>query len=215
MREYSSARKKMVRRQLAARGIKDRRVLEAMEEVPRHLFLDPSLRDEAYDDNPLPIGDGQTISQPYMVARMTELLDPQGDQKVLEIGTGSGYQAAILSRLCSQVCTVERNGRLVEKAKRVLQECGYENIAFLLGDGTKGWPEEAPFARIMITAGAPRIPQILVDQLADGGRLVIPVGDRNSQTLKLLIKTGPRTIVEDHTGCRFVDLIGEYGWSEF
>lgn len=204
----------MIRRQLVARGISDPLVLAAIEEVPRHSFVDESLRDEAYDDNPLPIGEGQTISQPYMVAIMTELLEMKGEGKVLEIGTGSGYQAAILSRIASWVYTVERIRPLSVKAQRMIKSHGYENLSFLVADGTGGWPENAPYEGIMVTAGAPGIPDVLVDQLCEGGRLVIPVGDRFSQTLKRVIKTGTGRKVEDHTGCRFVDLIGRHGWSK-
>ncbi len=215
MTEFSAARTEMVKRQLIARGIKDKRVLAAMQEVPRHLFVDKSLRNEAYSDNPLPIGEDQTISQPYMVAIMTECLELKGDERVLEIGTGSGYQAAVLSRLCRWVYTVERLRELSERARNALHACGYDNISFLEADGTRGWPAQAAFEGIIVTAGAPRIPDTLVEQLTDGGRLVIPVGDRFSQTLKKVRKAGPKTYVESHTGCRFVDLIGEYGWSEY
>lgn len=214
MKDYFDERQKMVQRQLVARGIRDTRVLEAMEEVQRHLFVDEALRDEAYDDNPLPIGDGQTISQPYMVAVMTELLETTGVERILEIGTGSGYQAAVLSRLCHWVFTVERLQRLSDRAREITRACGYDNISFRVGDGTRGWESEAPFDGIIVTAGAPRIPDILVDQLVDGGRLLIPVGDRFSQTLKRVTKAGTQMRIEDHTGCRFVDLVGMFGWSE-
>lgn len=211
--DYASERKRMVQRQLAGRGIADPRVLAAMEEVPRHLFMDESIRFEAYDDTPLPIGEGQTISQPYMVAIMTELLELKGDEKVLEIGTGSGYQAAVLSRLCAWVYSMERIASLSVKALRVLAECGYENVTFRVGDGTEGWPEEAPFDGIIVTAGSPKVPDVLVEQLKLGGRLLIPVGNRWSQTLKRVVRTGQGARSEDHTGCRFVDLIGTHGWS--
>jgi protein-L-isoaspartate(D-aspartate) O-methyltransferase len=212
MKDPTAARKSMVQRQLIPRGISDRRVLAAMEEVPRHLFVGESLHDEAYDDNPLPIGEGQTISQPYMVAVMTELLELKGDERVLEIGTGSGYQAAVLSRLCAWVYTVERIAALSLQAQRTLKACGYENASFRIGDGTLGWPEEAPFDGIIVTAGAPNIPDVLVKQLRIGGRLVIPVGNRFSQTLKLVVRTESGRRTEDHTGCRFVDLVGRFGW---
>ncbi|MEW6352631.1 MAG: protein-L-isoaspartate(D-aspartate) O-methyltransferase [Thermodesulfobacteriota bacterium] len=215
MTDFAAARTQMVTRQLVARGIRDKRVLAAMQEVERHLFVDKSLRNDAYSDNPLPIGEDQTISQPYMVAVMTEFLELDGEERVLEIGTGSGYQAAILSRLCTWVYTVERLGSLSERARTALASCGYENISFLVADGTRGWPAQAPFDGIIVTAGSPRIPDTLVEQLADGGRLVIPVGDRFSQTLKKVRKEGRKTYIESHTGCRFVDLIGEYGWSEY
>jgi protein-L-isoaspartate(D-aspartate) O-methyltransferase len=215
MTDYTTARKNMVARQLAARGIRDRRVLDAMEAVPRHLFVAESYRHEAYDDNPLPIGEGQTISQPYMVGIMTELLNLKGEEKVLEIGTGSGYQAAILSRLCGWVYTVERLASLSRRAAETLLSCDYHNVTFVVGDGTQGWPSEAPYDGIIVTAGAPHVPDILIDQLGPDGRLVIPVGDRFSQILKRVVKTEGRVSVENHTGCRFVDLIGRFGWSDF
>ncbi|MEW6141150.1 MAG: protein-L-isoaspartate(D-aspartate) O-methyltransferase [Thermodesulfobacteriota bacterium] len=214
MEEYVEERKRMVAKQLAARGIRDRRVLTAMEEVPRHLFVSEALRKEAYDDNPLPIGHGQTISQPYMVALMTELLDLEGHERVLEIGTGCGYQAAILSKLCKWVHTVELVAPLSEMAQETLGRCGYTNISFKIGDGTLGWPEYAPYDGIMVTAGAPSMPPTLVEQLAEGGRLVIPIGDRFSQTLKRAIKTEVGLKIESYTGCRFVDLVGEHGWTK-
>jgi protein-L-isoaspartate(D-aspartate) O-methyltransferase len=189
-------------------------VLAAMKEVPRHRFVDVALVNEAYDDNPLPIGEGQTISQPYMVAVMTQLLRLQGHERVLEIGTGSGYQAAILARLCAWVYTVERIPSLSDRARRIITQCGYDNITFLLGDGTEGWRKDAPYDGIMVTAGAPKIPETLVAQLIEGGRLVVPVGDRVSQTLKRVTMTAKGPITEDFTGCRFVDLIGKHGWSE-
>jgi protein-L-isoaspartate(D-aspartate) O-methyltransferase len=213
MKDYEAAQKKMVAQQLEARGIKDARVLSAMGEIPRHLFVGASNQSEAYDDNPLPIGKGQTISQPYMVAFMTELLMLQGNERVLEIGTGSGYQAAILSRLCKWVYTIERIVDLSKHAQEVLKTYGFENISFKIGDGSGGWPEESPFDGIMVTAGAPVISDVLVDQLTTMGKLIIPVGDRFSQTLKRVIKTRTGIKVENHTGCRFVDLIGEHGWS--
>lgn len=212
MIDYEKARKRMVERQLVTRGIRDPRVLAVMGEVPRHLFVDESLRHEAYEDNPLPIEDGQTISQPYMVAIMTELLNLKGSEKVLEIGTGSGYQAAILSRLCQWVYTVERIERLSRQARRVMESLGYFNVVFIIGDGTEGYAPAAPYDGIIVTAGAPNIPEILVEQLKVGGRLVIPVGDRLSQTLKLLIKGAQHHTIENHTACRFVDLIGRHGW---
>ncbi len=212
MKDPAEARRWMVQTQLAARGVRDQRVLDAMGEVPRHLFVDRSLRDEAYDDNPLPIGEGQTISQPYMVAIMTELLALAGNETVLEIGTGSGYQAAVLSRLCRWVYTIERFASLSDMARENAKLCGYENITFLVGDGTEGWPEAAPYDGIIVTAGAPGVPENFVEQLRIGGRLVIPVGDRFSQTLKRVIRTETGTKIENHTGCRFVDLVGKFGW---
>lgn len=213
MKDYAAAAREMVQKQLVSRRITDRRVLAAMEDVPRHLFVDKSLRNEAYDDTPLPIGQGQTISQPYMVAVMTQLLGLKGDERVLEIGTGSGYQAAVLTRLCRWVYTVEALERLSVRARQTIGLCGYSNITFKVGDGSRGWPSESPFDAIVVTAGAPEIPAPLVDQLNDEGVLVIPVGDRWSQTLKRVVKTADGVEVENHTGCRFVDLIGEHGWS--
>jgi protein-L-isoaspartate(D-aspartate) O-methyltransferase len=215
MKDYSTARKMMVQRQLVGRGVRDHRVLAVMEEVPRHFFVEASLWNEAYDDSPLPIGEGQTISQPYMVAVMTELLHLDGEERVLEIGTGSGYQAAVLTRLCRWVYSIERLESLAERARKAVEGCGYTNISFTVGDGTQGWPDHAPYDGIIVTAGAPKIPDVLVDQLLEGGRLVIPVGDRFSQVLKLVIRTKEGTIVESHTGCRFVDLVGKFGWSRF
>jgi len=212
MRDFAIARNKMVEGQLVARGIRDDRVLTAMREVPRHLFVDEPMQNEAYDDNPLPIGENQTISQPYMVAIMTELLELQGQEIVLEIGTGSGYQAAVLSKLSKWVYTVERIQRLSERAEKTVKKCGYENITFIVGDGTEGWPAAASYDGIIVTAGAPKIPDTFIKQLRLGGRLVIPVGDRFSQTLKRVIKTEGGTTIENHTGCRFVDLIGRWGW---
>ncbi|MBI5250364.1 MAG: protein-L-isoaspartate(D-aspartate) O-methyltransferase [Desulfomonile tiedjei] len=212
--DYESARKIMVQNQIIARGVRDKHVISAMESVPRHLFVEESLQDEAYDDNPLPIGEGQTISQPFMVAIMTELLDLKDTDRVLEIGTGSGYQAAVLSRLCAWVYSVERVPALAERAKKTLVTCGYDNLSFKIGDGSQGWPEEAPFDGIIVTAGSPRIPGVLVDQLAEDGKLVIPVGNRFSQTLKRVTKERNGNKVQSFTGCRFVDLIGEHGWSD-
>ncbi|MGB9618583.1 MAG: protein-L-isoaspartate(D-aspartate) O-methyltransferase [Desulfomonilaceae bacterium] len=212
--EYALARNAMVDSQLIARGIRDPRVLHAMRTVPRHLFVDERLRVEAYDDNPLSIGYGQTISQPYMVAIMTELLALGGSERVLEIGTGSGYQTAVLALLCKWVYTIERIHALSTRAQETLARCGYQNITFKVGDGTRGWPSEAPFEGIIVTAGAPTIPQVLFDQLTEGGILVIPVGDRFSQTLKRVVKINGRMKTESHTPCRFVDLVGQYAWRE-
>ncbi len=212
--EYALARNAMVDRQLVARGIRDQRVLDAMRTVPRHLFIDERLRVEAYDDNPLSIGYGQTISQPYMVAIMTELLALGGDERVLEIGTGSGYQTAVLASLCKWVYTIERIHALAVRAQKTLESCGYSNITFKVGDGTRGWPSQAPFEGIIVTAGAPTIPQVLFDQLTEGGILIIPVGDRFSQTLKRVVKINGKMRTENHTPCRFVDLVGEYAWRD-
>jgi len=204
----------MVEKQLCPRDIFDRRLLEAMGRVPRHLFVPPHQQASAYEDRPLPIGDGQTISQPYMVAVMTQLLALRGEERVLEIGTGSGYQTAILAELTRAVFTVERIPTLIQKAQKILQSLGYTNIFFRTGDGTKGWLERAPFDGIMITAGAPRIPETFKLQLADGGRLVIPVGPRYSQMLVKVTRKGGQFLEEDVTGCVFVPLVGDFGWEE-
>lgn len=208
-------RRWMVEEQIIRRGISDPRVIKAMEEVPRHKFIDEALVDTAYNDHPVPIGCGQTISQPYMVALMTQALKLKGDEKVLEIGTGSGYQAALLAELCQKVYTVDRISTLVERARRVLlDELGYKNIVLLVRDGTMGLPEYAPFDRIIVTAAAPEIPSPLIEQLKDGGRLVIPKGDRFTQTLLVVTKEKDKYITESLGGCVFVPLIGRYGWEE-
>jgi len=211
---YSRKRKEMVEKQLISRGIKDERVIKTMSELPRHLFVDEVLRDKAYNDSPLPIGEKQTISQPYMVAFMTEMLKLDGTEKVLEIGTGSGYQTAVLSRLARQVYSVERIPSLLIKARKVLESLEYHNIALKISDGTLGWKDGAPYNAIMVTAGGPEMPRSLVDQLAIGGRLVIPIGDEEKQTLHKLVKTrlGVRETVHMH--CTFVKLGGMYGWRE-
>jgi len=203
----------MVEHQLVARGIKSTRVLDAMRKVPRHVFVEEALQDGAYDDCPIPIGDGQTISQPYMVALMTELLDINEHSVVLEIGTGSGYQAAILAELARQVYTVERIANLAEQARRVLDQLQYQNIQIHVGDGTLGWSEHAPYDGIIVTAGAPAIPEGLVEQLAENGKFVIPVGDRFSQILQVLTKRGNRVETTTSCHCVFVKLIGKDGWS--
>jgi len=210
---YDSQRKQMVDVQLVRRGISDRRVLEAFLKVPRHLFVQPAMQHRAYDDNPLPIGQGQTISQPYMVALMTQALRLTGSERVLEIGTGSGYQAAILAELSSQVFTVERIEALARQARQVLDELRYYNVAVKVGDGTIGWAEHAPFDRIMVTAGAPRVPGTYWEQLAEGGILAIPVGDSYVQSLKVIEKKDGREVQSDQGGCVFVPLLGKYGWS--
>ncbi|MEW6162348.1 MAG: protein-L-isoaspartate(D-aspartate) O-methyltransferase [Nitrospirota bacterium] len=209
---FDELREFMVMTQLIPRGIKDERVLKAMEKVPRHLFVDESIQYKAYDDMALPIGEGQTISQPYMVAIMTELLELKGAEKVLEIGTGSGYQAAILAELSKEVYTVERFAILIIKAEERFRFLGYNNINVKVGDGTLGWPEEAPFDRIMVTAGTPRIPDPLIQQLSQEGIIVAPVGERFSQQLLKVKKSRGRLSEEYHTPCVFVPLIGRYGW---
>lgn len=211
--DFQNLRDLMVDIQLIPRGIKDERVLKVMRKVPRHLFIDESEWFRAYDDMALPIGEGQTISQPYMVAIMTELLELKGDEKVLEIGTGSGYQAAILCELSREVYSIERVQTLSERASNVLRSLGYENIHLRVGDGTLGWPEEAPFDRMIITAACPEIPEPLIDQLSEGGMIVAPVGERFSQVLLRMRKGKGKFIEEYHTPCVFVPLIGKYGWT--
>lgn len=210
--DFQKLRNLMVDTQLIPRGIRDPRVLEAMRKVPRHLFMDESMWYKAYDDMALPVGEGQTISQPYMVAVMTEFLDLKGAEKVLEIGTGSGYQAAILAELSMELYTIERIQSLSQKAGETLRSLGYVNIHLMVGDGTLGWPEAAPFDRILITAGAPEIPEPLIEQLADGGMILAPVGDRFSQQLIRVTKQKGKLLKEYHTPCVFVPLVGEYGW---
>ena len=205
-------RHSMVRRQLEARGIRDRRVLEAMKAVPRHLFVLPAYRGRAYDDCPLPIDERQTISQPYMVAWMTELLHLKGKETVLEIGTGSGYQAAVLSKLASFVYTMERIPSLAESARKRLQDAGITNVEVVVSDGTEGLPVHAPYEGIIVTAGSPSVPPTLVEQLADGGRLVIPVGSSAVQMLTVVEKSGNKTITREEGSCVFVPLVGRYGW---
>jgi protein-L-isoaspartate(D-aspartate) O-methyltransferase len=210
--DFALARKKMVQEQLVARGIKDKRVLDAMMKVTRHLFMEEGLWHQAYGDFPLPIGQGQTISQPYIVALMTEALQLTGNDKVLEIGTGSGYQAAILAELTAHVFSIERIGSMASKARKILDELGYANVLIRVSDGTLGWQEEAPFAAIIVTAGAPVIPPTLVEQLEVGGRLVIPVGNEYSQTLLKVVKQDKGYKEKDLGGVRFVKLIGDHGW---
>ena len=204
----------MVKEQLERRGISDPRVLDAMRKVPRHQFVDPSASGRAYDDSPLPIDEGQTISQPYMVAVMTAAVALQGSERVLEIGTGSGYQTAVLSGLASWVYSIERIPALAERAQQTLARFGYRNVSIRVGDGSRGWPEAAPFEAIVVTAGAPDVPPPLVEQLQIGGRLVIPVGSPLAQTLRRLIKREGGTDQEELVGCVFVKLVGEHGWQD-
>lgn len=206
-------RERMIEEQLIPRGISDERVLDAMRRVPRHLFVEDALQSHAYGDFPLPIGSGQTISQPYIVALMTEQLQLNGTEKVLEIGTGSGYQAAILSRLCQKVYTIERIDGLVGRARKVFDRLHYHNIVSRIDDGTEGWPAEAPFDGILVTAGGPRLPEPLLQQLADPGRLIMPVGDQGIQNLQLVEKKEGGITVQTIEQVRFVDLIGSYGWA--
>ena len=205
-------RHRMVETQIAARGVRDERVLEAMREVPRHLFIPERVRDEAYDDRPLAIGEGQTISQPYMVAVMTEVLGAQETDRVLEIGTGSGYQTAILSRLAARVVSIERHAVLAARAESLLSSLGITNVEIHVGDGTEGRPDDAPFDRILVTAGAPGVPESLRQQLADGGRLVIPVGDTGFQHVTIVDRRGDHYAERKGDACVFVPLIGRLGW---
>ena len=212
--DYRLAREKMVKTQLIPRGIENPRVLEAMGKIPRDRFVEEALVGEAYNDHPLPIGKKQTISQPYIVALMTEALALNGTEKVLEIGTGSGYQTAVLSELAEKVYTVERIRALMIKARNILAEIGLRNIMFKAYDGTLGWKEFAPYEVIIVTAGAPKIPQPLLDQLQDGGRLIIPTGNKVSQELLKITKKRGRYKQESLGGCRFVNLVGVHGWQE-
>jgi protein-L-isoaspartate(D-aspartate) O-methyltransferase len=205
--EIESARHLMVRDQLQRREIHDRRVLEAMRTVPREVFVLPELADQAYADRALPIECGQTISQPYIVALMTEALDLKGTERVLEIGTGSGYQTAILSRLAAEVVSLERHAELVEGARAALASLGCHNVELVLADGSAGWPARAPYDRVLVAAAAGQCPQALIDQLADGGRLVIPLAAGDGQVLKRLTKRAGQHIWEDLVACRFVPLV--------
>jgi protein-L-isoaspartate(D-aspartate) O-methyltransferase len=214
MLDLNKARERMVREQLIPRGITDPKVLGAMRRVPRHLFIDEALWGEAYNDYPVPIGEKQTISQPYIVALMTQALKLTGTEKVLEIGTGSGYQTAVLAEIANKVYSIERIRSLSQKARRILDQLKYFNVVLKVDDGTQGWPEEAPFEAIIVTAAAPFVPTPLLDQLAVNGRLVIPVGDRFSQDLLRVTKTEEGLKEENLGGVRFVSLIGEHGWKE-
>ena len=212
--EYATARNRMVESQLISRGIKDARVLDTLRKVPRHRFVEEALVSQAYNDHPLPIGEKQTISQPYMVALMTEALELQGPERVLEIGTGSGYQTAILAELAEKIYSIERIRTLSTRAQRILDDLGYFNVVLKVGDGSLGLKEEAPFDAIMVTAGSPDVPQPLVDQLAMGGRLVVPVGDRYTQALIKIVRVKEGITKTDLGGCRFVNLLGTHGWKE-
>ncbi len=215
MDKYKKQRMRMVDSHIRSRGIKDERVLKVMGMIPRHLFVDEGLINQAYNDNPLPIGERQTISQPYIVALMTEALELKGHEKVLEIGTGCGYQSAVLSKLADRVFSIERIASLASKARALLDSLGCYNVLIRVGDGTYGWKEEAPFDAIIITAGAPDVPKPFIEQLAVGGRLVVPAGSQHSQTLLKLTRLSENMEdlkKEDLGGCRFVNLIGEHGW---
>lgn len=210
--DYAVKREKMVKSQLIPRGIRDKGVLHAMGKVQRHRFVGEDVLEEAYHDHPLPIGHKQTISQPYIVALMTQALELTGVEKTLEVGTGSGYQTAVLAELSTEVFTVERILPLMQRAREILSGLGYVNIHFKAADGTLGWPENGPYDAILVTAGAPSIPKPLREQLAEGGRLVIPVGNRYSQELIKITRNGASFDEQYLGGCRFVDLIGVHGW---
>jgi protein-L-isoaspartate(D-aspartate) O-methyltransferase len=212
---YVKARERMVEQQLVSRGIHDPRVLRAMAKVPRHLFLENELWDQAYEDHPLPIGADQTISQPYMVALMAEALELKGAEKVLEVGTGSGYAAAVLGELCAEIFTVEAVKELAWKSRSLLSSLGYGNMSVLVGDGTLGWEEHAPYDAVIISAAAPCIPRPLLEQLKIPGRLLFPMGEEELQTL-VRIRKDQRGIREEYLGeCLFVKLKGRYGWEGY
>jgi protein-L-isoaspartate(D-aspartate) O-methyltransferase len=211
LHRYQIARDKLIRT-LRGKGISDERVLQAFQKVPRHLFVDQALQSQAYDDNALPIGTGQTISQPYVVALMTQALNLGTDDKILEIGTGSGFQAAILAQFSRRVYSIERHRELGEKTRLKLREMGFHNITFKIGDGTRGWVQHAPFDRIIVTAGAPAVPEHLSQQLAIGGRMIIPTGDRQTQQLEVYDRTATGLTREIGSKVTFVPLVGVQGW---
>lgn len=211
---FAKARKRMVESQIKARGVHDPRVLKVMERVPRHLFVSEEMRPDAYEDHPLPIGFGQTISQPYIVALMTSLLDLKGSEKILEIGTGCGYQAAILANLAAEVHTIERIKNLADSAGINLASLALTNIHIHVGDGSLGWPEAAPYDGILVTAASPAVPANLIEQLKTGGKLVIPVGERWRQILELWIKTSQGIEKKEILPVVFVPLRGKQGWQD-
>ncbi len=212
--EWKFERQRMVKEQIMERGVRDERVIDAMKRVPRHTFVEKTYHHQAYNDYPLPIGYGQTISQPYMVASMTELLELKGAEKVLEIGTGSGYQTAILGLLCAKVYSIERIAELTKQARTTLDDLGFRNINLMVGDGSIGWSDYSPYDGIIVTAGAPEVPTALIEQLAEKGRLVIPVGDEFSQILNLVKKHKGRIYRKEFFGCTFVPLVGKGGWNK-
>jgi protein-L-isoaspartate(D-aspartate) O-methyltransferase len=209
---YARDRERMVDEQLVARGITDARVLAAMRRVPRHRFVQEALRERAHGDHPLPIGEEQTISQPFIVGLMTSLLELTGGEKVLEVGTGSGYQTAVLAELARRVCSIERLPRLAEGARALLEALGYDNVWIRVANGALGWPDQAPFERIIVTAGGPAVPPPLIQQLADGGRMVVPVGASDSQVLTVVERVGDSIRQRSHGECKFVPLVGKYAW---
>lgn len=215
MKDYTISRRRMVEEQVIARGVTDPRVIDAMLKVPRHKFVEEALAGKAYQDAPLPIGEKQTISQPYMVAVMSEALMLDGSERVLEVGTGSGYQAAVLALLADRVFSLERIPSLARRARKVLDDNGFSKVNIRLADGTVGWQGMGPFDGIIVTAGAPKVPQEYLDQLSLGGRLIIPVGDRESQVLMRITRVGEAEYKEEKMlGCRFVPLIGNQGWKQ-
>jgi protein-L-isoaspartate(D-aspartate) O-methyltransferase len=212
--DLETAREHMLRRHLEGRGIRDRRVLAAMAKVPRERFVEAKFRDSAYDDQALGIACGQTISQPYIVALMTQALELTGSQRVLEVGTGSGYQAAILAELAREVLSIERHETLSQRAGKILAELGCGNVTLAVGDGTLGWPSAAPYDRIVVTAAAARVPPALLEQLGEGGILVIPLGSHEQQMLRVIRKVCGELVAVDLCACRFVPLVGEEGWTQ-
>lgn len=212
--EAADRRQRMLEEQIKARGVDNLRVLAAMANVPREAFIGPEDAEEAYGDHPLPIGAGQTISQPYIVAAMVQGADPQPGDRVLEVGTGTGYEAAVLAQLTTEVWTVERQPELASKAADNLSRLGYRNVHVIRGDGSLGLPKQAPFDKIVVAAAAPRVPDSLLGQLADGGRLVIPVGNRTEQQLQVIRRIGSHITVSYQDFCRFVPLVGQQGWEE-
>ena len=212
--KYERQREAMVRKQIESRGITDPNVLAAMGSVPRHLFVSEALRDQAYGDFPLPIGEQQTISQPFIVAEMTQALELGKEDRVLEIGTGSGYQAAILAQIAYRVYTVERIRSLYVQTRALLDKLNYHNVVMRCSDGTTGWEDQSPFDAIIVTAGSPKVPEALIDQLKDGGRMVVPVGDQHAQDLIKITKDSTGIRQTNLGGCRFVKLVGKHGWNE-
>ena len=211
---FTESRRSMVESQILTRDITDQRVIQALLKVPRHHFVPQALQHRSYLDGALPIDENQTISQPYIVAIMTEALQIRGGEKVLEIGTGSGYQAAILAEMGARVYTIERFTKLATQARRKLESAGYQNVLVIAGDGTMGWPEFEPYDRIIVTAGAPSVPEKLTAQLKNGGIMVIPVGGKDLQKLKIITRRGDTAVARDSIGCIFVPLIGLYGWEK-
>jgi protein-L-isoaspartate(D-aspartate) O-methyltransferase len=209
---YTSVRREMVETQLRARGIHDQRVLDAMLRIPRHEFVDEQSRAQAYEDHPVPIAEDQTISQPFIIALSLQALELQGTECVLEIGTGSGYQTALLAVLARAVYSIERHAILAQTAAATLARLGFNNVSLQVGDGSRGWPEPAPYDAILVSAAAPKLPESLVQQLAEGGRMIVPVGPQHSQVLQLVRKREGKAVVEPIEGCRFVPLIGAEGY---